>query len=274
MAANVGRSPAENHGLQYMTVSALSACVITYNEADRIGACIEALRFCDEIVVVDSRSTDGTRELASGLGARVIERDWAGYRSQKQFATDAAAHDWVLCVDADERVTAGLRTEIERLRADGFRGARGWTVPRLNDYFGRFLRHGNSWPDRQIRLYDRRAAHWAGYEVHEKIEVSGEVGALQGPLEHLAHRHFDEYLSKMDRYAALMAAEMYRAGKRCGVGSVLFNPAWRLFRGLVVKGGLLDGWRGLMFHCVDAGYVRRKYLRLWALSRKLPFTSD
>ena len=247
--------------------TAITACIITFNEADRIGACLEALRFCDEIVVVDSHSSDDTRAIAARLGARVIERDWPGYRSQKQFATDAAGHDWVLCVDADERVTPALRAQIETLRAGGFAGASGWTIPRLTDYFGRFLRHGNAWPDRQIRLYDRRAARWVGYEVHEKIAVTGAVAALSGALEHFAYRNFDDHLARTDRYAALMAAELYRAGRRCGVLPVVFNPAWRLFRGLIIKGGLLDGWRGLMFHIVEAGYVRRKYLRLWALSR-------
>ena len=253
-----------------MNKSTLSACIITYNEADRIGPCLEALRFCDEIVVVDAHSTDATRAIATRLGARVIERDWPGYRSQKQFATDAAQHDWVLCVDADERVTPALRVEIEALRAHGFAEARGWSIPRLTDYFGRFLRHGNSWPDRQIRLYDRRSARWVGYEVHEKIAVTGIVRALQGPLEHYAYRDLGEHLAKTDRYAALMAAEMFRAGRRCGVWPVFFNPAWRLVRGLVIKGGLLDGWRGVVFHTVEAGYVRRKYLRLWALSQGFP----
>lgn len=253
-----------------MTTRGLSACIITCNEADRIGPCIEALQFCDEIVVVDSHSGDDTRAIATRLGARVIERDWPGYRSQKQFATDAASHDWVLCVDADERVTPALRAQIEALRRGGFAGERGWSIPRRTDYFGRFLRHGNAWPDRQIRLYDRRAARWVGYEVHEKIAVTGRVGALAGALEHFAYRSFDEHLLKMDHYAALMAAELYRAGKRCGVLPAVFNPAWRLVRGLIIKGGVLDGWRGLMFHIVEAGYVRRKYLRLWALCRELP----
>ena len=257
-----------------MNKSALSACIITYNESDRIGACIEALHFCDEIVVVDAHSTDDTRTIATRLGARVIERDWPGYRSQKQFATDAAQHDWVLCVDADERVTPALRAEIETLRAAGFATAHGWSIPRLTDYFGRFLRHGNAWPDRQIRLYDRRTARWVGFEVHEKIVVDGKVGTLAGPLEHYAYRSFDDHLAKLDCYAALMATEMYRAGRRCGFLPVVFNPAWRLFRGLIIKGGALDGWRGVLFHIVEAGYVRRKYLRLWALSRQLPRVSD
>src|SRR5258706_540315 len=141
-----------------MGAPGLSACIITLNEAERIGDCLASLSFCNEIVVVDAHSSDATREIAARLGARVIERDWPGYRSQKQYATDAAAHAWVLSVDADERVTPGLRAEIEALRATGFAGARGWTIPRMTEYFGRFLRHGNAWPERQIRLYDRRAA--------------------------------------------------------------------------------------------------------------------
>jgi len=245
----------------------LSACVITFNEADRIEACLAALEFCDEIVVVDARSGDATRTIAARLGARVIERDWPGYRTQKQFATDAASHDWVLSVDADERVTPALRVEIATLRAGGFAGPRGWTIPRLTEYFGRFLRHGNAWPERQIRLYDRRAARWSGYEVHEKVTLAGPVGALRHPLEHYAYRSLDDQLAKLDRYAGLMAAQMHAAGRRAGLATVLVHPAWRLVRGLFIKLGILDGWRGWLFHIAEAGYVRRKYLRLWALSR-------
>lgn len=250
-----------------MDAPKLSACLITLDEADRIEPCLAALTFCDEIVVVDAHSTDATRSIAARLGARVIERDWPGYRSQKQFATDVAQNDWVLSIDADERVTPALRAEIEALRASGFATARGWTIPRLTEYFGRFLRHGNSWPERQIRLYDRRAARWVGYEVHEKIAVDGPVGALQQPMEHYAYRSLDDQLAKLDRYARLMAAQMHASGRRAGLTQVLLNPAWRLVRGLFIKLGILDGWRGWLFHIAEAGYVRRKYLRLWALSR-------
>jgi glycosyltransferase involved in cell wall biosynthesis len=252
----------------------LSACLITLNEADRIEPCLAALAFCDEIVVVDAHSSDATRTIAARHGARVIERDWPGYRSQKQFATDAASNDWVLSVDADERVTPGLRAEIEALRASGFAAARGWTIPRLTEYFGRFLRHGNPWPERQIRLYDRRVARWVGYEVHEKIAVDGPVGALRQPLEHYAYRSLDDQLSKLDRYARLMATQMHASGRRGGLAQVLLNPAWRLLRGLFIKLGILDGWRGWLFHIAEAGYVRRKYLRLWALSRGVSAQKD
>jgi glycosyltransferase involved in cell wall biosynthesis len=250
-----------------MKLPGLSACIITRDEAARIGPCIEALAFCDEVLVVDSHSSDATRDIALRLGARVIERDWPGYRSQKQFATDAARNDWILSVDADERVTPQLQDEIMAMHAYGFAGAAGYSIPRLTEYFGRFLRHGNSWPDRQVRLFDRRRARWAGYEVHEKVEVDGLVSQLRAPLEHYAYRDFDDHLARLDRYAALMAGQMHAAGRRGGFAQVLLNPPWRFLRGLVFKAGCLDGWRGLLYHCAEAGYVRRKYLRLWALSR-------
>jgi glycosyltransferase involved in cell wall biosynthesis len=247
----------------------VSACIITYNEADRIEACLRSVSFCDETVVVDSHSTDATREIAAALGARVIERDWPGYRSQKQFAVDTAANDWVLCLDADERVTSELRAEIEALRAGGFADYAGWSVSRITDYFGRFLRHGNAYPDRLIRLFDRRHGRWIGEEIHENTRVSGRVGRLHGHLEHFSYRSLTDHHNRMARYADLMARALYARGKRCGLLKVLANPQWRFFRGYVIRLGFLDGWRGLVFALVEANYVRRKYLALYLLSRDL-----
>jgi glycosyltransferase involved in cell wall biosynthesis len=250
--------------------SGLSACIITYNEADRIEACLQSVSFCDEIVVVDSHSTDATRDLATRLGARVIERDWPGYRSQKQFAIESASNDWVLCLDADERVSGDLRAEIERLQAEGFPGFAGWSVPRITDYFGRFLRHGNAYPDRLIRLFDRRRGGWSGYEIHENTRVTGRVGKLHGHLEHYSYRSLTDHNLRMARYADLMAQALYERGKRCGLAKVLINPQWRFFRGYCLRLGLLDGWRGLVFALIEANYVRRKYLGLYMRSRGLP----
>lgn len=252
----------------------ISACIITFNEADRIEACLRSLDFCDERLVVDAHSTDATREIAARCGARVIERDWPGYKSQREFAMQAAAHDWILAVDADERVSSALREELQQLREEltasgGATGAvAGASIPTLTSYFGAFLRHGNAWPDRHPRLYDRRRAHWQGLEIHERVSIDGPVRELRGWLEHYSYRSFDEHLAKMDRYAALMAQHSFAAGRRASLWQVFFNPAWRFFKGMVLKRGLLDGWRGLVYHVVEAGYVRRKYLRLWMLARR------
>ncbi|MBS0364503.1 MAG: glycosyltransferase family 2 protein [Proteobacteria bacterium] len=250
--------------------AALSACVITYNEADRIEACLESLAFCDEIIVVDSHSSDDTRSLAAGRGATVLERDWPGYRSQKQFAVEAARHDWVLCLDADERVSPALRAQIERLRAGGFAQMHGWSLPRSTWYFGRFLRHGNAFPDRLVRLFDRRHGGWRGYEIHENTRIAGPVGRLAGALEHYPYRSLADHQQRMQRYADLMAQTLYEHGKRCGLLKVLVNPRWRFVRGYLLRLGFLDGWRGLVFALVESGYVRRKYLGLYFRSRGLP----
>jgi glycosyltransferase involved in cell wall biosynthesis len=256
--------------LRVTSRSGLSACIITYNEADRIEACLASVSFCDEILVVDSYSKDDTRALAQKMGARVIERAWPGYRSQKQFAVDNATYDWVLCLDADERVTPRLRQEIEALRDAGFTGRAGWSVPRITDYFGRFLRHGNAYPDRLIRLFDRRRGGWSGEEIHENTRVQGPVGKLHGHLEHYSYRSLTDHHMRMQRYADLMAQALYQRGKRCGLAKVLVNPAWRFFRGYVLRLGFLDGWRGLVFGLIEANYVRRKYLGLYIRGKGLP----
>jgi glycosyltransferase involved in cell wall biosynthesis len=257
-------------GVRVASDSGLSACIITFNEADRIEACLRSVSFCDEVIVVDSHSGDATRELAAALGARVIERDWPGYRSQKQFAVDAARHDWVLCLDADERLSEALRREITGLKARGFAGCAGWSVPRISDYFGRFLRHGNAYPDRLVRLFDRRRGGWTGYEVHENTTVRGRVGRLSGRLEHYPYRSLADHQQRMQRYAELMAQAMYERGKRCGLARVLLNPQWRFVRGYLLRLGFLDGWRGLVFALIESNYVRRKYLALYLRSRGLP----
>ncbi len=245
----------------------LSACIITYREADRIEDCLRSVSFCDEIIVVDSHSTDGTRERASALGARVIERDWPGYRSQKQFAVDSAHNDWVLCLDADERVSAPLRREIEAVREAGFPDNAGWSLPRITAYFGRFLRHGNAYPDRLVRLFDRRRGGWGGREIHENTRVQGPVGRLRGHLEHYSYRSLSDHLERMQRYATLMARTLHAEGQRCGLAPVLINPQWRFIRGYFLRLGFLDGWRGLVFALVEASYVRRKYLYLYGLGK-------
>lgn len=245
--------------------SRISACVITLNEADRIDACLESLAFCDDIVVVDSGSTDATCELAAARGARVLHRAFDGYRAQKDFAVRAAQHDWVLCLDADERVTAALRASIESARARGFPAA-GYRFARATEYFGAFLRHGNAYPDRVLRLFDRRRGGFRGErEIHEHASVDGPVQTLAGDLEHRAYRSLSDQLSRLERYARLMAEHQHATGRRAHLYNVLFNPLWRFVRGYVLRAGFLDGWRGLVYAYVEANYVRQKFIKLWLL---------
>lgn len=244
----------------------LSACVITLNEADRIDACLASLTFCDEIVVVDSGSSDGTRERAEARGVRVIEHAFEGFRAQKDFAVSQARQDWVLCLDADERVTPALRASIEAARDAGFVGAAGYRFARCTEYFGAFLHHGNAYPDRVLRLFDRRRGGWrAGREIHEHAVVDGNVLTLAGDLEHRAYRSLDDQLARYRRYAAMMADHMQVSGRRARLANLMLNPGWRFVRGYMLRAGFLDGWRGFVFACMEADYVREKFARLWLL---------
>lgn len=245
----------------------ITGCVITFNEEANIRACLESLSPCDELVVVDSHSTDRTREIAASLGARVIERDWPGYRSQKQFAIEAARHDWVLVLDADEQLSPALAAEVEALKRSGPGDAVAFDIPRLSRYFGRYLRHGDWYPDRQTRLFDRRRARFAGMEVHERVDVDGRLGHLQGDILHDSFRDLDDQLAKRTTYARLVAASQHAKGKRGSWLSVFFNPLWRFLRGYVFRLGFLDGWRGLAVALIAAKYVREKHLRLVILDR-------
>ena len=249
----------------------LSACIITFNEADRLAECLASLAFCDEIIVVDSGSTDATVAIARQAGARVFERPFEGFRSQKQFAVEQATHDWVLCLDADERVDDTLRASILAEQALGFEHAAGYRFARLNNYFGRFLRHGNAYPDRVLRLFDRRRGGWRGTrEVHEAASVDGPVRTLRGDLLHFPYRSLEQQLAKTQRYARMMAEHDFKRGRRASLVGLVLSPAWRFWRGYLLRAGFLDGWHGLVYAYVRANYVRQKTIMLWMLQRKQP----
>ncbi len=250
----------------FMPLPSLSACVITYNEADRIVDCLTSLAFCNEIVVVDSGSTDATRELAAQHGARVLQRPFDGYRLQKDFAVGQAKHDWILFLDADERVTPQLRGSIEALRTQNFGHHAGYRCARLTEYFGAFLHHGNAYPDRVLRLFDRRRGGFRGdREIHEHVEIDGTAGLLDGDLEHRAYRSLGDQLVRLDRYAKLMAEHLHNRGRHARLANIVLNPAWRFMRGYLLRAGFLDGWRGLLYAYIEANYVRQKFIKLWLL---------
>jgi len=251
----------------------VSACVITLNEADRIDACLRSLAWCEEILVVDSHSTDATRDRAAALGARVIERDWPGHAAQKEFAVRAAAHDWVLCIDADERLSDALREEIAALRADGIGSVAGWSMPRRSAYLGRWIRHGTWYPDRSVRLFDRRRGRFAAnpdYDLHEHVEVDGPTGTLRADLLHLPYRSLSEHLQTIDSYTTIMARGLQQRGRRARPRDLVLHPWARFAQFYILKAGFLDGWRGLLLAYLAAHYVRLKYAKLLALQRGEP----
>lgn len=237
------------------------------NEADRIGDCLASLDFCDEQLVVDSHSTDATREVAKGCGARVIERDWPGYAAQKEFAVREAANDWVLSLDADERVSPELRAEIVALREAGFPERGGFSMPRCSRYLGRWIRRGTWYPDRQLRLFDRRRGRWGGLDPHDRVELEGPAGRLRGEILHEPYRSLAEHLQTIDRYTTIRADELHRAGARARLADLVLRPAVRFVRFYWLRLGFLDGWRGLLLAYLAAHYVRLKYAKLYVRQR-------
>jgi glycosyltransferase involved in cell wall biosynthesis len=252
-----------------MSLAPLSCCIIAMDEEDRLGECLDSVAFCDEIVVVDSHSTDATRALAAARGARVIERDWPGHVAQKEFAIRSAAHDWVLCVDADERVTPRLREEIEALRERGFPGHAGWRFPRLVNYLGTWVRHGTWYPDPQLRLFDRRRGRWGGHDPHDRVELEpgASIGRLAGDLVHVPYRSFADHLATIEQYTTIMARGMLARGRRAGLADLLLRPWVRFARFYFLKRGFLLGWKGLVLAFLAAHYVRLKYMKLLLLQR-------
>ncbi len=239
------------------------------DEADRIGDCLASLDFCDDLLVVDSHSADDTRKIAAAAGARVIERDWPGHVAQKEFAIRAAEHDWVLCVDADERVGPELRAEIIALREAAFPDCAGWRFPRLSSYLGEWVRYGTWYPDRQLRLFDRRRGRWSGHDPHDRVELDGDarIGELNGDLLHHPYRSLSEHLRNIDRYTTTMAEGMRERGRSASPLDLLVRPAWRFFRFYFLGRGFLHGWRGLLLASLASHYVRMKYAKLRELER-------
>jgi glycosyltransferase involved in cell wall biosynthesis len=243
-------------------VTPLSAVLITKDEEARLPAAIESVRFCDEIVVVDSGSTDRTRDIATAAGARVIvNAPWPGFVVQRNVAVDAARHDWVLALDADERVSPPLREEIQQLRARGF-DCGGYRIPRVAYYLGRWIRATDWYPDPQVRLFDRRQARWQGELVHESVKVQGLVRRLRAEMEHLPYRDISHHLQKIDSYTTLWAAQAYGAGRRTGLLDLAFAPLWAFLRNYIVKSGFRLGRAGLAVSSLNAYYTYAKLAKL------------
>lgn len=246
--------------------TSLSVVIIALNAASQIEASLKSAAFADEIVVVDSGSQDDTREIALKYGARVLHQDWLGFGRQKRFAVEQASHDWVLCLDADERISDSLRESIvEALQAPRFRAYR---MPRCNRFMGRWLRHGEGYPDWSLRLFDRRAASWSEDAVHEKVLTASPVGSLQGDLLHQSQESLAAYLEKQNRYTSLQAEELGQRGKRAAFGQSVASPLVRFVKFYFLRLGFLDGFPGLVHILVGCFNSFVKYAKLYELNEK------
>lgn len=239
----------------------LTVTVIAHNEAPGIAAALESVAWADEIVVVDSGSTDGTVAIARRYTPHVEVREWAGYGPQKNYAASRASHDWILSIDADERITPALAAEIQALMARG-PSARGYRLPRVSFYLGRWIRSTDWYPDVHLRLYDRRAARWSVRKVHESIEIDGETGTLRGEMLHFPYQDISEHLAKIDRYTTLAAEQWAAEGRRASGLHAFVYPQLAFLRNYVLRGGFKDGLTGLLVSMLNSYYVFLKYAKL------------
>ena len=238
----------------------ITATIITLNEERNIARAVESLRCCDEILILDSGSVDRTVELAEKLGTRVIEAGWRGFAGQKNWAAEQAAHDWILSLDADEAVSEALEAEIWNLKKNGPQQD-AYTMPRLARYLGRWILHCGWYPDRKIRLYDRRKAKWMGDFVHESVHVNGRVGHLDGNILHFTCDSLSEHMKTLERYTTLAAQELAAGKQPIGWGRLILDPPWTFLRTYFLQLGFMDGTEGLIIAYMAAFYTFLKYAK-------------
>ena len=245
----------------------LTVTVITRNEAANIEGALESVRWADEIVVVDSHSADETVALAQKYNARIVIHDWAGYSAQRNYAAEIASNDWILALDADERVPTELAVEIQRIMREGSVHG-GYRMPRISYYLGRWIRGTDWYPDYQLRLYDRRVGRFNGKRVHESVELTyGRPGQLQHDLQHYPYRDISDHVTSIDHYTTLAAEEWFAEGRRTNAIEFAVHPPVAFLRNYVARRGFRDGAAGFLISILNSYYVFLKVLKLWELQR-------
>jgi glycosyltransferase involved in cell wall biosynthesis len=250
----------------------LSVALITRNEAANLPRTLASVRWANEIVVVDSGSTDATLEIARTGGARVFEEPWKGFGAQKNSAIAHASGDWILSLDADEEVSAELAQEIQALLA-GEPAYSAYRIPRLNHFLGRPLRHGGYWPDPKLRLFRRGAAHFADRPVHETMAADGPVGRLRGPLIHHCYPTISDYIEHMNRYSSIAAERLVDSGRASDswlwlAWNALLNPSATFLYNYFFRLGFLDGRAGLLQHINHSFYIHWKFGKAWQMAQE------
>jgi len=241
----------------------ISAIIISFNEVDRIRETIASLSFCDEILVVDAHSNDRTQEVARESGARVITRQWKGFSDQKNYAATHASNDWVFSIDADERPSIELADEIRRWKeGKPSKNITGLSMPRRAFYLGRWISHSGWYPDRKVRVYDRRVARWEGDFVHEGLLVEGSIQDLNGDLLHFPYRSIDDHHRRIDYYTRLAAAQADQSGRRFNPLRLVLAPPLFFIKTLFLQRGFLDRMAGLRIALMGARYAFLKEFRI------------
>lgn len=243
----------------------LSIIIVAKNEAINIAECVRSAGFADEVIVVDSGSTDGTPDLARAEGARVVVTDWPGFGAQKNRALDLATGDWFFSLDADERITPQLAAEIRT--AIGRADIAGYRVPRRSMYCGRFMKHGGWSPDYVWRLARRGRARFSDDYLHEHLDIQGATGTLREPIVHYSFRTMEAVLEKLNRYSSAGTRDLAARGRRGSLGRAIVHGLWAFFRTYVLRLGFMDGRFGFMLAVSNAEGTYYRYVKLWLLQR-------
>lgn len=242
----------------------ISACIIAGNEEDNIERCLKSVVWADEIVVVDSFSQDRTCEIARRYTAKVHQHRWLGYIGQKKLIAQLAQGPWILFVDADEEISPALREEIERIFSQPLPSqVHGFECPRLVRYLGRWVKHGDWYPDVKLRLFMKSFGRCGGKEPHDRVTVIGEVRRLSGQIYHYTYTGIDDQIATINRFSGISAQTRFEEGYSARLSDLLFRPIFRFFRGYLVKRGFLDGVPGLIVSATVAFGTFAKYAKLW-----------
>ena len=245
----------------------LSVIIITCNEEENIKHCLESVKWSDEIVIVDSFSSDKTVEIAREYTSQVFQNKWTDFSQQKNLALEKASSEWILNIDADERVTPELKKEILAVLNSQFQSFDGYYIPLRNNYLGRWIRHCGWYPDYHLRLFRRGKGRFNERIVHESVVVEGKKGHLKFCLNHYSYKNLSDHLNKIDKFTSLAAEEMFTNGKRARVFDLLLRPLVKFIKMYLIKRGYLDGIYGLIVSIMGSFSVFAKYLKLWELSR-------
>lgn len=245
----------------------LSVCIITYNEEDNLANCLSQLEFADEIILVDSGSTDKTLTIAKQYNSKISYRKFDNYINQKNHAISLAKNDWILALDADEVISPALKEELHSLKVEDFESNSAFAIPRLTYYLKKWIRHSGWYPNYQVRLFHKKKGNFAGILVHETVEIKGNSKKLKNPLFHYSYKSISDHLAFIDRYSTLFAIEKFKSGKRSTIAKAIFKSYYKFFWMYFIRCGFLDGSVGLAIAILGSYYNFLKYLKLYELGK-------
>ena len=246
----------------------ISACIITFNEEKNIEACLDSITWVEEIIVVDSMSSDATVELSKRFTDKVFKKEWQGHVSQKNYALQFAQNEWVLCLDADERVSPELREEIEHHLSSDNQAVDGYFFPRHSYYLGRWINHGGWYPDYKLRLFKKSKGYWGGKDPHDKVMLDGVTACLTSDLLHYVYRNLSHQLQTVDSFSSITASILHGEGESFSVASLIFRPAGKFLGTYCIKRGFMDGLPGFIIAVSSSFYVFLRYAKLWELQQQ------